>query len=348
MTASATSRNDFWLCVAAFAAIYVIWGTTYLAINIAIRTLPPFMTGSARFLLAALLLYAWLKARTEEPFANMDLRSSVLCGVLLSGIGNGLVVWAQQRIPTGITALIVASVPVIVVVLDWLFFSRRRPSRRASLGTCIALAGVVAIILHTGSLSGSVEPVYLVSMLVAATAWSFGTLLQSRAAVGGMVLAFTCLQMLFGGLFQLLMAGITQEWTRLDLRGVSGESLLAVAYLVVFGSLIAFTAYLWLLRRVSAQKVTTYALVNPVVALVLGAWLLGESVTVFEMTAAAMVLSGVALVLFQDWKPRMSRHLAPSASRPPKRSVTARQVTSPSTDPGRTELSDHVISRTGH
>jgi len=304
MTVPASSRNDLWLRLAAFAAIYVIWGTTYLAITLAIRTLPPFMTGGVRYLLAAGLMYAWLRTRTAEPFANLDLRSSVLCGVLLSGIGNGFVIWAQQGIPTGIAALIITSVPVMVVVLDWLFFSRRPPSRRALSGICIAFAGVVAIVLHTRSLAGKAEPLYLASMLVAATAWSFGTLLQSRTAVAGTVLSFTCAQMLFGGLFQLLMACVTQEWSRLDLRGVSLESLLAVGYLVVFGSIIASTAYLWLLRRVPAQKVTTYALVNPVVALVLGALVLKEQVTVFEMIAAAMVLTGVALVLFQDWKPR--------------------------------------------
>ena len=304
MIVPASSRATLWLRFAAFAAIYVIWGTTYLAISVAIQTIPPFITGGMRFLFAAAVMYVWLKASMAKPFANLDVRASVLCGVLLSGIGNGFVIWAQQRIPTGITALIVAAVPVMVVVLDWLFFSRRPPSSRASLGTGIALAGVVAIVLHTHSLSGAAQPIHLVSILFATLAWSCGTLLQSRKAAGGNVLAFTCAQMLFGGLFQLLMASVTQEWSRFDVAAVSIESWLAVAYLVVFGSLIAFTAYMWLLRRVSAQKVTTYALVNPVVALMLGALLLGEVVTSFEVTAAVMVLSGVALVLFQDWKPR--------------------------------------------
>jgi drug/metabolite transporter (DMT)-like permease len=300
MTTANTSDRDLWLRVAAFAALYVIWGTTYLAISVAIRTIPPFISGGIRFVLAAALMYAWLRSRSAKPLANLDWRAAALCGALLSGIGNGFVIWAQQGIPSGIAALIVTSVPVLVVVFDWLFFSRRAPSPQASVGTCVALAGVVAIIMHTRSLAGSAEPIFLMSMLVATTAWSVGTLLQRRSSSGQSLLAFTAAQMLFGGLFQLFMATVTLEWGRFEVRAISLESLLAVGYLIVFGSIIAFTSYLWLLTRVAAQKVTTYALVNPVVALFLGALVLQERVTVFTAVAAAMVLGGVALVLFQD------------------------------------------------
>lgn len=304
MTASVNSRGEPWLRLVAFTAIYIIWGTTYLAINIAIRTVPPFISGGLRHLLAGGLLYLWLRSRNSAPLASVNVRAAALSGVLLSGIGNGMVIWAQQRIPTGIAALIITSVPVLVVLLDWLFFSRRAPSPRASIGTCIALTGVVAIVLHTRSLSGSAEPIYLISMLVAAVAWSCGTLLQTRNATAGALLGFTCAQMLFGGVFQLGMASVTQEWSGFDASAVSLESLLAIGYLAVFGSLVAFTSYLWLLRRVAAQKVTTYALVNPVVALLLGAVVLNEQLGAFELTAAALVLAGVALVLFQNWRPR--------------------------------------------
>jgi drug/metabolite transporter (DMT)-like permease len=225
--------------------------------------------------------------------------------VLLSGLGNGLVIWAQQEIPTGIAALIITSMPVIVVVLDWMVFSRRAPTLQASLGTCLALAGVVAIILHTRSLAGAAAPIYFLSMLGAAVAWSWGTLMQRRSFAGQSLLAFTCAQMFFGGLCQLFMACVTGEWSRLELGAISLESLLAIGYLVVFGSIIAFTAYLWLLTRLPAQQVTTYALVNPVVALLIGAVLLHEPITTFTGFAAIMVLVGVALVLFQNWAPRL-------------------------------------------
>lgn len=287
----------------AFAAIYFIWGTTYLAIAIAIQSVPPFIAGSARFLLAGVLMYAWLRWRNPQPFAGLSWGAMALVGVLLSGIGNGLVVWGQQGIPSGIAALIVTSVPVIVLVLDWAFFSRRAPTRQALFGTAIAVAGVVTIVMHTRTLSGSAQPIYLISMFAATIGWSFGTLLQKRAARPETVLSFTCGQMLFGGLFQLALSFVDGEWAQFDPGAVSLGSVLAVLYLVVFGSIIALNAYLWLLTRVAAPKVTTYALVNPVVALVLGAIVLQERITTLAVVAAVLVLAGVALVLFQDFKP---------------------------------------------
>ena len=302
---------------AAFAGIYVIWGTTYLAIAVAIQTLPPFISGAARFLLAGGFMYAWLRARSRTVFAGLDLRVAALCGVLLSGIGNGFVVWAQQGIPSGIAALMVAAVPVIVLILDWAFFSRRAPTRQATIGVAMAIAGVATIVVHTRSLSGDAHPLYLVAVLAASVAWSFATLLQKRTATSATVLSFTCAQMLFGGVFQLLVSFADREWSRFDPAAVSLGSVLGVLYLVAFGSIVALNCYLWLLTRVSAQKVTTYALINPVVALILGSAILDERVTALAVVAAALVLAGVALVLFQDWRvPAVLRSAKSSVTRP--------------------------------
>jgi drug/metabolite transporter (DMT)-like permease len=287
----------------AFAGIYLIWGTTYLAIALAIQTLPPFVSGAARFLIAGALMYVWLRWRAARPFEHVNLAQAALCGVLLSGVGNGFVIWAQQGIPSGIAALIVTSVPVIVLVLDWAFFSKRAPRPQALFGTAMAVAGVVTIVAHTRSLSGAAQPLYLIAMLAATVGWAFGTLLQKRAARPETVLSFTCAQMFFGGLFQLAMSVVDREWSQFAWSAVSGTSLLAVLYLIVFGSIIALNCYLWLLTRVSAQKVTTYALVNPVVALILGALVLNERITTLAIAAAVLVLAGVALVLFQDSSP---------------------------------------------
>jgi drug/metabolite transporter (DMT)-like permease len=292
--------------VAAFACIYVIWGTTYFAIAIAIQTVPPFVAGAARFLIAALLMYAWLRIRSDHVFAGVNPAMAALCGVLLSGIGNGFVIWAQQGIPSGIAALIVTFMPALVLILDWMFFSRRAPGTRALVGVSIALAGVVIIVAHTHELSGTARPLYLVAMIAAPIGWSFGTLLQKRAANSHTVLSFTCAQMFAGGVFQLVMATLDNEWSRLEVSAMSLASLSAVAYLIVFGSIVTLNAYLWLLTRVSAQKVTTYALVNPIVALLLGALFLGERMTLLAIAATAMVLLGVALVLFQDFRPWQS------------------------------------------
>lgn len=292
----------------AFASIYVIWGTTYLGIAVAIRTIPPFVSGSFRYIAASLLMYAWLRSKGRNVFAGVNFPMAILCGVLLSGIGNAFVVWAQQGIPSGVAALIVTSMPVMVLIFDWVMFTHRAPSSQALLGVAIGLAGVVTIVMHTHDLTGTAHPMYLISVLVATVGWSLGTLLQKRSAQKDTVLSFTCAQMMFGGMFQLLLAIVSGELAGFDPSAVSLASALAVLYLIVFGSIVALTAYLWLLTRVPAQKVTTYALVNPVVALLLGALFLDEKITLLAATAAVLVLLGVALVLFQDFNPlRMLR-----------------------------------------
>lgn len=289
--------------MAAFAGIYIVWGTTYLAMAIAIQTLPPFTSGAARFLIAGALMYAWLRWRQPSPLAGINLIGAALCGLLLTGIGNGLVIWSQQGIPSGIVALVITAMPVIVLVLDWAFFSKRSPTMQGLAGTAIAIAGVATIIVHTRSLSGDAHPVHLLALIVAIFGWSIGTLMQKRYATIQNVLSFTCAQMLFGGVFQFALSLATKEWTSFDASQVTLASILAVVYLVVFGTLIALNCYLWLLTRVPAQKVTTYALVNPVVALILGAIVLDERITPIAIVAALLVLVGVALVLFQGWRP---------------------------------------------
>lgn len=286
--------------LAAFAGIYIIWGTTYLAIAFAVHTMPPFISGVARFALAGLLMYVWLRARTPRPFAGVNVPMMALTGVLLSGIGNGFVLWAQQGIPSGIAALIVASVPVLVLIFDWAFFSKRAPTKQALFGIAVAIAGVATIVMHTRTLSGNAQPMYVIAMLLATTGWSFGTLIQKRAATQATVLSFTCGQMLFGAAAQLLLSLVTGEWSRFDPAAISWQGVVAILYLVVFGSIIGLNCYLWLLTRVAAPKVATYALVNPVVALVLGAAVLSERVTLLAMVAAVLVLVGVALIVFQD------------------------------------------------
>jgi len=287
--------------LAAFAGIYIIWGTTYLAIAFAVHAMPPFISGVARFGLAGALMYVWLRARNPRPFAGVNITMMALAGVLLSGMGNGFVLFAQQGgIPSGIAALFVAAVPVIVLILDWAFFSKRAPTKQALFGIAVAVAGVVTIVMHTRTLSGGAQPLYVVAMFVATTGWSIGTLLQKRSATTATVLSFTCGQMLFGAAFQLLMSIVTGEWSRFDPAAISWQGAVAILYLVVFGSIIGLNCYLWLLTRVPAPKVATYALVNPVVALFLGAAVLGETVTPLAIVAALLVLLGVALTVFQD------------------------------------------------
>lgn len=283
----------------AFAGIYIIWGTTFLAIAFTIRTIPPFFSGGVRFLIAAALMYAWLRAREPRPFARLNIGGAVLCGVLFSGIGNGFVIWSQQGLPSGIAALFVGTLPVSTLILDWAFFERRAPSVQSALGVAIGLAGIVVLTAHTQSFSGTIRPVHVIAVLTAELAWSAGTLLQRRYVTPDRIPNFSCLQMLSGALFQLLMGCLGREWIGFAPSQVSLQSMLAVLYLVAFGSIVAVNCYSFLVAHVPAQKVTTYALVNPVIALGLGAIVLHERITPAAILSAVLVLVGVALVLFQ-------------------------------------------------
>ena len=293
-----TQRAHTQAILAAFTGIYIIWGTTFLGIAFAIRTIPAFFSGAIRFCIAGTLMYLWLRAHERRPFARLHLGGSLLCGVLLSGIGNGFVIWAQQGLPSGIAALFVGALPVMILLFDWLFFSRRAPTPRAALGVTVGLAGVVLLTLHTHSLSGAVRPIHVAAVLVAELGWALGSLLQRRFVPADRLANYNCLQMLAGAGFQLLMGFLDREWVGFNPGQVSWQSLLAVAYLVVFGSLIAVNCYTYLLAHVPPQKVSTYALVNPVIALALGALVLHERITPVAILCTVLVIAGVALVLW--------------------------------------------------
>ncbi|MCC7464159.1 MAG: EamA family transporter [Gammaproteobacteria bacterium] len=281
----------------AFAAIYIIWGTTFLGIALVLRSLPPFLSASLRFLGAGVLLLPVLCLRESRPLAGLPIGRMVLCGVLLVSGGNGLVVWAQQGVPSGIAALVIAATPVVVLVLQRAFFGHRSPEWRTLLGVGIGLTGVLLIVSQIGRLSGTVRPLHVVSLLCAVLSWSLGTLLY-RGVPQERVLAGTTVQVLAGGTMLALLSAVNGEWSRVHLAQVSAVSLVALAYLIVFGSVVGQACYLWLLGHVAPQKVTTYALVNPVVAMALGAAVLGERLNALAGFAVVLVLAGVALVLW--------------------------------------------------
>jgi len=289
--------------LAAYACLYLVWGTTYLAIAFAIETLPPFTSGALRFAVAAALMFAWVLVRHPRQLRGLPWRHALVSGALLGGIGNGFVVWAQQGLPSGIVALVVSAIPVIVLLFDWLFFTRKAPTGRALAGVGIAFVGVMTIVLQRHGVAGDAAPVYVFAILCAVLAWSTGTLLQKRGTPPQQLLGVTCVQMLAAALLQFVLAVANREWVGFDPGAVSLASVLAVAYLAVFGSIIALNCYVWLLTREPASQVATYALVNPIVAVVLGAVVLGETLTSTIMMGAAMVLGGVALVLFRGWHP---------------------------------------------
>jgi drug/metabolite transporter (DMT)-like permease len=285
--------------VLAFAGIYLIWGTTFFAIALVIRTIPPFLSGALRFALAGGLMYLWMRARSARPLAGLHIAGGILCGVLLTGMGNGFVIWSQQGLPSGIAALFVGAMPVSVLLMDWLFFSRRVPRLQAVLGCALGLAGVVVLAVYTESLAGGARPVYVASVLLAQLAWALGTMLQRRFVRADQVVAFSCLQMLSGAVWQGLMGLLDREWVGFSPAQISLLSILALLYLIVVGSIIAVNCYSFLVAHVPPQQVTTYALVNPIIALLLGTLVLHERFSAAALLATVLVIAGVALVLYQ-------------------------------------------------
>jgi drug/metabolite transporter (DMT)-like permease len=296
--------------LAAFAAVYIVWGSTYLAIRFAVETLPPFLMAGSRFVLAGGIVLAWARLREGAPApSRMDWRTGVISGALLLLGGNGAVAWAEQRVPSGIAALLVAIVPLWMVLIEWLRPGGRRPAVAVFAGVALGLIGLLLLVgpesLRDGGSSNVVGALVLV---LASLSWAAGSLFTkwSPKASSGTVGAGT--QMLAGGVLLLLFAVVMGEPARLDLAHASTRSLLGFAYLVTFGSLIGFTAYVYLLAHTTAAKAATYAYVNPVVAVLLG-WAIGhEPVTARTMLAAGVILAGVVIItLTRDASPAISR-----------------------------------------
>jgi drug/metabolite transporter (DMT)-like permease len=281
----------------ALSAVYVIWGSTYLGIRLAIRTIPPFLMASSRFLIAGAVLYAWAIRRGERegdrPTWRQWRAATIAGGLLLMG-GNGGVVWAEQKVPIGIVAIVIAMVPIWMALMDWLFFGQRL-SRWAVLGLMLGFGGLVLLIGGPGH--GHLDAVGVAVAVSGSLCWSAGSLYARRAPLPRRQLVGTGMEMLAGGALLGLAGLITGEVGRLHPTTISAESLWATAYLVVFGSWVGFASYVWLLRVAPTSLVATYAYVNPVIALFLGWAFLNEALRGRTIVAAAVIVAGVALII---------------------------------------------------
>jgi drug/metabolite transporter (DMT)-like permease len=289
--------------------LYVVWGSTYLGIAIAVDTIPPFLMAAARFLLAGAILLAWSIAREGRSFvrpSRREWRDSAIVGALLLAGGNGLVAFGEQTVPSGIAALLVGLMPVWVAILGGIFLGDRLP-RLAVIGIAIGFAGV-AILVGPSAFggTGTLDPVGLAACLLAPIAWAAGSLFASRrAALPGRPLVATGLQMSLGGLVLAAMAALSGELATFDPATVTRDSLVAFAYLTVIGSILAFTVYGWMLRAAPLPLVATYAYVNPVVAVILGWLVLGEAIDPRTVLAGGVIIFAVALIVTA--RGRMSR-----------------------------------------
>lgn len=285
-----------WQLVLAFACIYIVWGSTYLGMRFAVDTIPPFLMGATRFLIAGSLLVAWSAARGQARASRLAWRNAAVVGGLLLLVGNGAVAWAAQRVPSGMMSLLVATVPLWMVVIE------RALGRRASfpqlVGVGIGLVGVSLLVLPAdGSWRNApVDPAGAFALVMGSFAWTAGSLYSRGAEQARYAPMASGMQMLCGGAMLLVLGVLSGEPARLTLDAVSPRSALAVVYLIIFGSLVGFSTYMWLLKKASPSAVGTYAYVNPAVAVALGVVLAGETVPSRAVLAMSVILGGVALV----------------------------------------------------
>ncbi|MDP9392143.1 MAG: EamA family transporter [Actinomycetota bacterium] len=287
----------------ALGSVYVVWGSTYLAIKVTVASLPPFLAMGTRFLLAGTVLCLGLLAlrgRAVFRMSGRQLATAALCGLLLLVGGNGLVAVAEQDVASGLTALLIAGTPLWVVVLRALLHDR--PSTGTVAGLLLGLAGVVVLLLP--GFRGATELLPLLLVLLSSLLWSFGTVLSTRRPLPSDPFATTVVEMYAGGTAMLVLGTLGGEWSRLDLAAVSASSWLAYGYLVGIGSVVAYSAYVWLLANAPLSLVTTYAYVNPAVAVLLGAVLLGEPLTTSVLAGGAVIIAAVAFVISTESRSR--------------------------------------------
>lgn len=291
-----TSQHARWSVLAAFAAVYFIWGSTYLAIRFAIETIPPFLMASVRFIIAGTLLYAWTRLRGAPKPTPSQWRSAFIIGSALLLIGNGTVSWAEKVVPSGITALLTTMSPLWFVVIEWLQ-TRSKPGIEMIIGLILGTVGMVALVDPAQLVGGDqVNLIGAGTIFLASIAWVWGSLYSRKAELPPSPFLAIAMEMLAGAALLLLASFALGEFSELHLASISMRSIFALMYLTVFGSMIAFTSYVWLLRVSSPSLVSTHAYVNPVVAVFLGWLLADEPINGRIFIASVVIISAVAII----------------------------------------------------
>jgi drug/metabolite transporter (DMT)-like permease len=286
-----------WKIVLAFASIYVVWGSTYLAIRYAVETLPALGMAGIRFLAAGAGLFAWLAWRGRTKGVTLrHWKGAALLGCLFFLGGNGGVSWAETRVPSGLAALVIATVPLWIVALDWLRPGGTRPTGWVLAGAAMGIAGV-ALLVAPGRAHEGIDPAGAVVLGLASASWAVGSVASRHVPHPGNHLTSTAMPMFAGGAVLLLVSAATGEMARGSHETVSSRSAAALLYLILAGSLVGFTAYNWLLQVLPPATVGTYAFVNPGIAVLLGWALAGEPVTGRILAAGGMIVAAVALIV---------------------------------------------------
>jgi len=281
-----------------FFAIYVIWGSTYLAIKYAIVSFPPFLLSGLRYFLAGLILLAFAAFRRENRVAFRDLRIAALSGFLLVS-ANALVCFAELRLASGIVAVVIGTMPGWIMLLNWQFFDRAKPTVRQAGGAAIALAGIVLLSKDQLTANTDASLVSWAAIGLSMLCWALGTLIQRRSGAKDSFFLYSSAQLSLGGLCLLFVLLFIPSARHLDLSAIEPTAWAAFGYLTLFGSVIAFTSYLWLSRHVSPTIVSTYAIVNPAVAMMLGVFFAGERLTGTTVAVAGFILFGLYFVVIR-------------------------------------------------
>lgn len=304
----ASTRPSRWKILLAFAIIYFVWGSTFLAIRIGVQEVPPFLLAGVRFLAAGAILYAWLRATGTAQPNRREWASVTLLAVLIFLVDYGCVFWAEQRVPSGITAVMMATIPVFTALAEILILRTQRLTFRLGIALLVGLAGVAVLVSRSVSFGDApIERSGALALVVGAISWSLASVLSRKLTLPQSKVMSSGAQMLVGGILLLLAAAIFGEFHNFHAQEVSARAWLALAYLIVAGSIVAFTAYVWLIHHEAPTKVGTYAYVNPVVAVVLGYFLAGEAIGARTILGTSFVLVSVVVITTTPKEARTAR-----------------------------------------
>ncbi|MFT3825057.1 MAG: EamA family transporter [Chitinophagaceae bacterium] len=300
MTTKATKNTSTAMVIIAFATVYLVWGSTYFFIQKAVQHIPAFIMGSMRFITAGLLMLGWSIYKKEDIWNWQAIKPALISGILLLFIGNGAVIWAEQSLPSSLVAVLVSSAPIWFVLLDKPKWKENFTSRPTLIGLAIGFVGVILLFSERTSQTlasgGNIyEIIGLVILIIGALSWSGGSL-YSKYNGKGSATVNTTWQMLAAGIVFIPASFLNNEWSTFQWQAVTTESWLSVLYLIVMGSLAGYSAYVWLLQVRPATQVSTYAYVNPVVAVLLGAFFAGERISLIQVIGLAVILTSVLLI----------------------------------------------------
>lgn len=284
------------LIIAAFGAIYIFWGATYLAVKVAVQSIPPFLMAGVRFLIAGGLLFSLARLIWQKPLPNtLQIRNAAFAGVLFLGVGTGGVAWALQYVDSGITALIISAQPLLTMLLVWMML-KQRPVVSSYLGIAFGMLGMYLLVSQDYVTSKENSWLGIVAIACSMCAWGYSSVFIKKAQMPEGQAQNASIQMFFGSLFLLLLSFSIGDVTTFELSQVQTDSWWSLLFLIFFGSIIAFSSFNYLLARISPEKVATSTYVNPIVAMLLGWWLGGELITMQSVVAAIVMLTGVLFI----------------------------------------------------